>query len=196
MNRRLKQTGNRMLRASRQLLHLPQLAPVPHAFAALLTDPAELLERACHAALPAPQVAPDVFAETMPSVEFDSPNIARRASSRRVNLTAQGFKTSFAAVENATARSSNFADAGESVSVPTLPRISLPTLPNAPFQNVTARRRIDNPPFRQNIGDDSHIAPTGTASAPLHQENSSHGQTPPIAAKLPQPASGWLGKQA
>lgn len=159
MNQRLTTTGYRLLRASRRLSHLPQLAPAPRAFATLLTDPAELLEKTCNAALSAPRAEPSVFAEPTQSTELDSLDIPRRASVRRANPTTKQFKNPFATTTNQRADFSEIADAGKWALPSSLP----PNLFDAAFWSATARPRFGNPSPKQNIRDNKNTS-TGAAA--------------------------------
>jgi hypothetical protein len=186
MNQRLTAIGDRMLRASRRLLQLPQLAPVPRAFAALLTDPAVLLEKTWSAALSSPQAKPDFPAEPMPSAEFNSLNIPRRASLRRDEMPVRQPQNLFEEAANPDVRSSGFA-VGDETFTPTI-------LPDAIFWGATPRRRFGGPFLKQDLRRSGAVL-TNTTSAPLNRKNSFRGQTPQTTMKPLRSASDWQGER-
>lgn len=69
MNQRLTVTGNRILAVSRRLSRLPRTAPVPHAFASLLTDPADSIEEAWRGVLSHSDAEPALTGEPVSNAE-------------------------------------------------------------------------------------------------------------------------------
>jgi hypothetical protein len=186
MNQRLMTTGDRMLRASRRLSQLPQPAPVPRAFAALLTDPAELLEKTWSAALSSPRAESDFPDEPMPSAEFNNSNIPRRASLRRDKMPAGRFQNLFEEAANPAVRYSGFVAGAEP--------LSPPILPDATFWSATAQRRFGDPFLRQDLGRTGAVL-TSATPAPLNRENSFRGQTPQTTVEPLRSASDWRGER-
>ncbi|HKQ72626.1 MAG TPA: hypothetical protein VJ810_02785 [Blastocatellia bacterium] len=186
MNQRLTATGNRILRASRRLLQLPQPAPVPRAFAALLTDPAELLEKTWSAALSLPQAKPDFPGEPMPSAEFNSLNIPRRASLRRDKTPERRSQNLFEEAVNPDLHSSGLAAGNET--------FSPPFLPDATFWSATARRRFGGQFLKPDLSRTSAVL-TNTTSAPLNRKNSFRDQAPQTSMKPLRYASDWRGER-